>query len=144
MTIDRRTPGAACHIATVLAGCAVLVSTAIAAAASEKSVPLRDVLARARTSPQVELQVRLQLKIAKVSRNDVVCRSRVLDQSWRRLDGNVTGPYECPIGSRVLVLTSKVMYVDAAGARISRSDPALHEKAVAIRETRFRWRWRKA
>ena len=139
----RRLAGGAMRTGAAVFGC-LLVTTIASAQGLTRSVPLTDVLARAKTSPQVDLMVRLQLKRAKLKRDDVICQAQVVDRSWPKLSGGVVGPYECPIGPRTLVLMGKPIYADAASAKVRRSDPTLKERATVVRETHFRWRWRKA
>jgi hypothetical protein len=135
------------RIQRLLTATAIAVTTAGAVAAAEpltQSMPLSEVLARTRSSPQVSLQVRLQLTRAKLKRDDVVCRAQVMDRTWAKLGGSVLGPYECPIGPRTLVLTAKPNFTDASGTKVRRSDPEVKQRAVSTRETRFQWRWKKA
>ena len=119
-------------------------ATAADADSLHTSIPLREVLARARSNPQVELMVRLQLKRENVRREDVICRATVLDRNWHRLSGTYLSPYDCVIGSSRLVLTSKPVYLDASGQRMRRSDPELRSRAVQVNEHFFRWRWQRA
>jgi hypothetical protein len=129
-------------IATAALGCAATVD-APAAQGLTQSVPLTEVLARARTSPQVQLLVRLQLKRAKLRRDDVLCQAHVVDRSWMRLGGTVVGPYDCQIGPRILTLTATPRYTDASGARLRGAEIGMKEQATRVDEQQFRWRWRK-
>lgn len=125
---------------------ALVLSLAVggdAAAQVSHDIPLADVLARARTSPQIALIARLELKRSKLKRDDVFCAAEVKDRSWPHLQGSAVGPYECNFGARMLVLGGRVEFSDAAGHKLRPSDPALKEKAVRLTERRFSWRWKK-
>jgi hypothetical protein len=114
---------------------------AAAADGLTRSVPLSEVLSRARSSPRVELVVRLQLKQAKVRRDDVLCSAQVADRSWSKLAGTAHGPYTCAIGARMLRLEPKTKYADANGERLRSSDPAIKDRATSVSEHRFQVRW---
>jgi hypothetical protein len=114
-----------------------------ATAQSSHVIPLTDVLARARASPQVALIARLELKRAKLKRDDVFCTAETNDRTWIHLRGTPIGPYECNFGERMLVLAGRIEYTDIAGQKLRASDPALKEKAARLTERRFNWRWKK-
>lgn len=114
-----------------------------ASAQLSQVISLTEVLARTRQSPQIALIARLELKRAKLRRDDVTCLAQIHDRQWEKLKGTPIGPYECSFGGHVLVLIGRAEYLDAGGQKLKPTDPALKAKAVRVSERKFRWRWKK-
>lgn len=110
--------------------------------APKRTQTLTETLRRVR-NPALRAQVRDQLKRARVAREDVVCETEALDAGFARLAGTPAGPFSCRIGSRTLAVAVTPRFKDAAGVTLAIADPDLKTKAVAVRDTRMTWRWRR-
>jgi hypothetical protein len=134
------------RLAVVIAACALGIAwqgVPAPAAASDAwvTLPMADVLRRARSNPVIKLQARMQLRRANIALDDVFCRANKLDASWGRLADTVVAPYTCVIGTQTVLVTSHLRFTDAAGVRVPSIAADLKSKAVAVTEVRFRWRW---
>jgi hypothetical protein len=146
-TIMRLTPATAfttlaLAIASLAPGAAHAQSLIQASPGSDAgTLALTSVLANARGAPRLKIETRLRLLAAKQKVEDVTCATRRYASSWTGLGGTVFAPYECPVGGKILFITARQTYYDAAGRRLAPSDPDLMAKAAKVTQTNFKWRW---
>lgn len=134
--------------ATTIAFIAATISLAGAAVAQRAapgtggSLPLAELMAAAAKYPNLIQQVRLQLLAAGLKKEQVTCSAERFSNQWEHLGGARLGPYDCPIGKRVLRVTTTATYFDRNGHRVKADDPALRAKAKRVAEGGFKWTWK--
>jgi hypothetical protein len=102
------------------------------------SVALSDVLVITKGVPDLEHSVRKAADDADAEIDGIACQATRLGNHYALLGGERTGPYNCPIGDKVLEVESVVEFLDQAGKVIDKSDDD-SSRAASVREKDFKW-----
>jgi len=124
-----------------LSAAIVSAATAAAAAGATGSVPLRDVMKAASNTTHLNTEITLALYREQLKKDEIFCAGAKLANDWKRLSGTRVGPYECRLGGRKLMITTKPVYFDANGHMLAAGDAELKSKAVRLIETGIKWSW---
>jgi hypothetical protein len=130
-------------IASVLAprlSAAVLAALVVQAApvSAGGSVSLADLMELTKGEAGLQAELKSSLSAALTDEEDVQCTAMRLGRHFGALGGARVGPYECEIGGRILEVETEVEFVGPNGLA---AEP---EDAESVRESKFKWSWRKA
>ena len=102
------------------------------------SVALSDVLSLTRGVPDLEPAVNKAAEDADEQVDGIACEATRLGNQYALIGGSRIGPYNCPIGDKVLEVESQVDFLDEGGNVIDKSEDE-GQRAAGVREKDFKW-----
>ncbi len=114
----------------------------VATAQAGGSIALTDAMANFDAPPALIDEIEGAIRAANVAADNVICGAARFGRHWKYLGGGRASPYQCPIGTKTLVITGTHQYRDAAGNVLHDSLPDLHEIAATHRDIDIKWGWR--
>lgn len=124
------------------AAVAVALIMTAAPAHAGGSIALTDALANSDAPSALHAEIDVAVRDANMKSEDVICGAARFGRQWINLGGGRASPYECPIGSKTLVITGTHEYRDAMGKVLPQDGLGLEQHAASVRDVDIRWEWK--
>jgi hypothetical protein len=94
-----------------------------------------------RSSSKLSEEIDSELARSNLQAPQVTCTANRLGRQWAKLGGARIGPYSCPIGRKVLEITTTPVFLDDAGSKLNMNERRLQGRAAKVQEQDLNWKW---